>query len=103
MATIQGAWQGSFPIPPLISHLFLFLSGGRGLKSQDREKLLIKIITRKLIEEKIVSFYLQNIARDGEFSTIVDLLDSEDRDLVYAAVGILVNLMSDPLQRPLFK
>ena len=58
---------------------------------------------KKINRRKIVSFNSQNIARDGEFSTIVDLLDSEDRDLVYAAVGILVNLMSDPLQRPLFK
>jgi hypothetical protein len=53
--------------------------------------------------EKKFCFLLQSISRDGEFSTIVDLLDSDDRDLVYATVGILVNLMSDPEHRPLFR
>ena len=42
---------------------------------------------------------------DGEFAFTVDLLSRPDldRDLIYACIGIMVNMMSDPSQRPTFR
>lgn len=46
----------------------------------------------------------QCLSRDGHFAATLNMLQGcvEDRDLVYACVGIVVNMMSDPEQRPTF-
>ena len=46
----------------------------------------------------------QCFLEEGEFSGAVQMLSTvEDRELSYACVGIMVNMMSDPTQRPTFK
>jgi hypothetical protein len=82
--------------------LSIFISIKKERFSNERQTEREREKERKKERNTFFSIF-QNISNDGEFSTIVDLLDSEDRDLVYATVGILVNLMSDPQQRPLFR